>query len=61
MAWFDAEKGFGYIQPDDGSDQVFVEYTSIDTTGYKTLVAGQPVDFTSTVRARGAEALSVRP
>jgi len=60
VAWFDAEKGFGYIHPDDGTDQVFVEYTSIDTVGYRTLVTGQTVDFTSAMNPRGVEAVSVR-
>ncbi|MEU1525022.1 cold-shock protein [Nocardia rhamnosiphila] len=59
--WFDSEKGFGYIKPDDGTDQVFVEYRCIETDGYRTLHAGQPVLFVSTARPRGHEAVTVRP
>ncbi len=59
--WFDSEKGFGYIKPDDGTEQVFVEYRCIETDGYRTLHAGQPVVFVSTARPRGHEAVTVRP
>lgn len=59
--WFDSEKGFGYIKPDDGTEQVFVEYRCIETDGYRTLHAGQPVTFVSTARPRGHEAVTVRP
>ncbi|WP_307648188.1 cold-shock protein [Nocardia speluncae] len=59
--WFDSEKGFGYIKPDDGTEQVFVEYRCIETDGYRTLHAGQPVTFVSMARPRGHEAVTVRP
>ncbi|MBF6353701.1 cold shock domain-containing protein [Nocardia higoensis] len=45
VAWFNAEKGFGFIDPDDGGESVFVRHTAIAAPGYKTLVAGQPVVF----------------
>ncbi|MBF6175817.1 cold shock domain-containing protein [Nocardia blacklockiae] len=56
--WFNAEKGFGFISPDDGSP-VFVEYSAIATPGYKTLSAGQHVVFTATDTPRGPEATQV--
>ncbi|MGK8488460.1 cold shock domain-containing protein [Nocardia asiatica] len=61
VIWFNVEKGFGFLQPDDHPAQVFVEYTSIETTGYKSLAAGQPVLFRATMRKRGPEATAVRP
>ncbi|MBF6469025.1 cold shock domain-containing protein [Nocardia beijingensis] len=61
VVWFNIEKGFGFLQPVDDPTQVFVEYTSIEMTGYKSLYAGQPVLFTATMRKRGPEATAVRP
>ncbi len=61
VAWFNAEKGFGFIHPDDHTAAVFVEYTSIEATGYRTLTAGDPVVFTATATTRGPETVRVRP
>ncbi len=61
VVWFNIEKGFGFLQPADHPVPVFVEYTSIETTGYKSLMAGQPVLFRATMRKRGPEATAVRP
>jgi len=61
VAWFNAEKGFGFIHPDDKTCAVFVEYSSIDATGYRTLSGGDPVVFTTTGTTRGPEAARVRP
>ncbi|WP_067478872.1 cold-shock protein [Nocardia amamiensis] len=61
VVWFNVEKGFGFLRPADDPTPVFVEYTSIETTGYKSLSAGQPVIFTATMRKRGPEANAVRP
>ncbi|WP_051022424.1 cold-shock protein [Nocardia pneumoniae] len=61
VIWFNVEKGFGFLRPADDPTPVFVEYTSIETTGYKSLSADQPVIFTATMRKRGPEATAVRP
>ena len=45
VKWFNADKGFGFIQNDDGSDDVFVHFSSIISDGYKTLAEGQRVAF----------------
>ena len=45
VKWFNADKGFGFIQNDDGSDDVFVHFSSIISDGYKTLSEGQRVSF----------------
>ncbi|RJO79278.1 cold shock domain-containing protein [Nocardia panacis] len=60
VRWFDAEKGFGFLDPDEGFGQVFVEYTAITTPGYKTLAAGQRVVFAYELKPRGMEASAVR-
>lgn len=60
VAWFNTEKGFGFIEPDDHTGAVFVEYSSIEATGYKALAAGQPVVFTTIESPRGPEADRVR-
>ncbi|MBB5918065.1 cold shock CspA family protein [Nocardia transvalensis] len=60
VAWFDAEKGFGFLTPDIGP-AVFVEHRVIEVPGYRTLVAGQPVVFTATDTPRGPDATRVVP
>lgn len=45
VKWFNNAKGFGFILPDDGGDDLFAHYSSIEMEGYKTLKAGQPVSF----------------
>ena len=45
VKWFNASKGFGFIVPDDGGDDLFVHYSEIKTDGYATLDEGQKVDF----------------
>ncbi len=61
VRWFDDEKGFGFIKPDNGQADVFVEYTSIDMRGFKSVFGGQRVMFTYQTRRHGPEALTVRP
>lgn len=61
VIWYDAQKGFGYIDPDDDIAPVFVEYRSIDADGYRVLFADQRVEFSTVARAGGAEAVGVRP
>ncbi len=45
VKWFNVRKGYGLIEPADGSDDVFVFYPSIEAEGFKTLEAGQAVSF----------------
>ncbi|MFE3230111.1 cold shock domain-containing protein [Nocardia sp. NPDC059228] len=60
VAWFNTEKGFGFLTPDAGP-AVFVDYQVIDVPGFKTLLAGQPVVFTAADTGRGPEATRVVP
>ena len=57
VKWFNAEKGFGFIERD-GSD-VFVHFSGIAGEGYKTLEEGQKVDFDITEGQRGEQATNV--
>lgn len=45
VKWFSGKKGYGFITPDDGGDDVFVHHSEIKTTGYATLYEGQKVEY----------------
>lgn len=59
VKWFNDRKGYGFINQEDGRD-VFVHYSSIDATGFKTLSEGERVTFEVEESDRGPEARSVR-
>ena len=58
VKWFNAEKGFGFIQVEGGED-VFVHYSAIQTQGFKTLEEGQKVEFEIVQGSRGPQASNV--
>jgi len=60
VKWFNAEKGFGFITPDDGSPDLFVHYSTIQSTGYKSLEENQKVEFEVTQGQKGPQAANVR-
>lgn len=60
VKFFNAEKGFGFISRDDGPD-VFVHFSQIQSSGYKTLSEGQQVEFEIGQGRKGDEAQNVRP
>ena len=61
VKWFNADKGFGFIAVDGGGPDVFVHYSAIATTGYRTLEENQRVEFEVTQGDRGPQADQVKP
>ena len=59
VKWFNAEKGFGFISPTDGSKDVFVHFSAIQNQGFKTLEEGQRVEFSIENGQKGPAAANV--
>jgi cold shock protein len=59
VKWFNADEGFGFITQDSGTD-VFVHYSAIDASGFKSLMEGDSVEFEVTQSPKGPQATSVR-
>ena len=60
VKWFNEEKGYGFISPDEGSEDLFVHYTSIEGSGFRSLEEGERVSYEHGLGRRGEEAKSVR-
>ena len=60
VKWFNAEKGFGFITPDDGGKDLFVHYTAITGNGYRSLDENQRVEFDQEQGQKGPQATNVR-
>ena len=59
VKWFNNAKGWGFIVPQDSDEDIFVHFSSIQGTGYKTLTAGQIVNFSVEKGERGLHAMEV--
>jgi cold shock protein len=60
VRWYSEEKGYGFLAPDDGGEDVFVRYSAIDGNGFRSLSEGQHVTFVTGSDGRGPRAGDVR-
>ena len=61
VKWFNADKGYGFIAPDDGTPDVFFHQSVIEADGYRSLQDNQRVEYTVTQGPKGPRAEQVRP
>jgi CspA family cold shock protein len=59
VKWFNDQKGFGFITQEEGGSDVFVHFSAIQGTGFKSLAEGQEVEFDVTEGPKGAQAANV--
>lgn len=59
VKWFNDKKGYGFITPSDGGEDVFVHYSVIKSDGFRTLAEGQVVSFEATRGPKGLQATEV--
>jgi CspA family cold shock protein len=60
VKWFNEAKGYGFITPEEGSKDLFVHFSNIEGSGFKTLAEGAKVEYEERAGAKGPEATNVR-
>jgi len=60
VKWFNDSKGYGFITPDDGGDDLFAHFSAINMQGFKTLKEGQKVSFEVTTGPKGKQASNIQ-
>ena len=60
VTWFNDSKGFGFITPDDGGEDLFAHFSAIQSNGFKTLTEGQRVNFDITTGPKGKQASNIQ-
>jgi CspA family cold shock protein len=60
VRWFNSGKGYGFIVPNDGGDDLYAHVSAIETPGYKLLEEGQKVEFTIQLGPKGPQAANIR-
>ncbi|CAI8336547.1 MAG: cold-shock protein [Cellulomonadaceae bacterium TMED98] len=61
VKWFNADKGYGFITPDDGGADVFAHFSAIQSSGYRSLEENQKVEFDVTEGQKGPQAENITP
>jgi len=61
VKWFSNAKGYGFIESEDGGEDIFAHFSAITMDGYKTLKKGQPVEFECTQGPKGKHAVDIKP
>jgi CspA family cold shock protein len=60
VKWFSEQKGYGFVSPDEGGEDLFVHYTAIEGEGYRSLTEGERVSYEPTRGRKGEQAANVR-